>query len=200
MSADDQPIGRGQAIAAGRWCPAHEAEDDGPRALALAVLRQMVKDARAGDAWAAWCAWVGAGFGLAMGLGLAVETWEGQLRQAGISRPEREPPAPLERNEIEPPVLVGVFRQIGEGEPLRMGEIHRRGRPRKGQAPAPGKGWLEFGLAVRVEAADWEGRDIVRLLGQMLTRCAGDGRAAVAELVQDSKFVTRVLCWADLAE
>ena len=164
----------------------------------MAVLRQMVKDARAGDSWAAWYAWVGVGFGLAMGLGLDVETWEGQLRQARISRPEREPPAPLERNKIEPPVLV--FRPVGEGEPLRMGEIHRRGRPRKGQAPAPGKGWLEIGLAVRVEAADWEGRDIVQRLGQMLTSCMGDGRAMVAELVQDSEFVTRALCWANLAE
>lgn len=193
----DAVIVRGQVIAGGQRVTV---EDDGAQLLAAAVLQRMIADARQGDAAAAWAAWAGVGLHLAMGLGLDDVTWFTRLRIAGIEKPEKEPPAPVERNEIEPPVLVGVFRQIGEGEPLRMGEIHRRGRPRKGQAPAPGKGWLEIGLAVRVEAADLEGRDILRRLCQLLTMCQGDGRAAVAELVQDGEYLARVLRWADLRE
>lgn len=193
MIADDAPIGRGQVIAGGRLIPE---EDDEPAVhLAAAVLERMVKDAQAGDAAAAWAAYAGVGLHLAMGLGLDDVTWFAHLRIAGIEKPEKEPPELIEPRVNEPRILVGVFRVVEPGAILQMGEIRRPGRKRSGAGAL-----VELGLAVRVPADDYEGRDILRRMGQVLTMCQGDGRAAVAELVNDQAFVARVLRWADLAE
>ena len=188
MIADDAAIGRGQVIAGGRRVPVDES-GDGMDALAAAVLERMVRDARAGDAAAAWAAWAG------VGLGLDDVTWFARLRNAGIEKPEKEPPEPVEPRVNEPRLLFGVFRVVEPGTVLQMGEIRRPGRKRGG-----GGALVEWGLAVRLPADDYEGRDILRRLGQLLTMCEGDGRAAVAELVNDQDLVMRVLRWANLAE
>lgn len=193
MESNDQTL-RGQVIAGGQRVTVEESAD-GAQALAAAVLERTVKDAQAGDAAAAWAAWAGVGLHLAMGLGLDAETWYARLRIAGIEKPEKEPPEPIEPREIEPRVLVGVFRVVEPGAILQMGELRRPGRKRSGSGAL-----VELGLAVRVPADDYEGRDILRRVCQLLTMCQGDGRAAVAELVQDQDFVARVLRWADLAE
>lgn len=191
MESNDQTL-RGQVIAGGQRLTVEESHA-GTQALAAAVLERMVRDAQAGDAAAAWAAWAGVGLHLAMGLGLDDVTWFARLRIAGIEKPEKEPPEPIEPREIEPRVLVGVFRVVEPGAVLQMGEIKRPGRKRSGAL-------VELGLAVRVPADDYEGRDILRRLCQLLTMCQGDGRAAVAELVNDQDLVARVLRWADLAE
>lgn len=189
MIADDAAIGRGQVIAGGRRVPVDES-GDGMDALAAAVLERMVRDARAGDAAAAWAAWAG------VGLGLDDVTWFARLRNAGIEKPEKEPPEPIEARVNEPQLLTGIFRPVMDGEPLQMmGELRRPGRKRGGSGAL-----VEWGLAVRVPADDYEGRDILRRLGQLLTMCEGDGRAAVAELMHDQDLVMRVLRWANLAE
>jgi len=191
MESNDQTL-RGQVIGGGRRVTVEESAD-GTQALAAAVLERMVKDAQAGDAAAAWAAWAGVGLHLAMGLGLDDVTWFARLRIAGIEKPEKEPPEPIEPRVNEPRLLIGVFRVVEPGAVLQMGEIKRPGRKRSGAL-------VELGLAVRVPADDYEGRDILRRLCHLLQLCEGDGRAAVAELVNDQDFVARVLRWADLAE
>lgn len=131
MSADDAAIGRGQVIAGGQRMTVEES-GDGMESLAAAVLERMVRDARAGDAAAAWAAWAGVGLHLAMGLGLDDVTWFARLRNAGIEKPEKEPPEPVEPRVNEPRLLFGVFRVVEPGTVLQMGEIRRPGRKRGG--------------------------------------------------------------------
>ncbi|MFZ1472674.1 MAG: hypothetical protein WAV79_07065 [Anaerolineae bacterium] len=177
---------RGQVIAGGQRVTV---EDDGAQLLAAAVLQRMIADARQGDAAAAWAAWAGVGVHLAMGLGLDDVTWFTRLRIAGIEKPEKEPAEPIDLQLVALP-----FRAVESGAKAYVGEIRKSGRPRKGT------GLIELRLIARVPVDDYEGRDILRRLCQLLTMCQGDGRAAVAELVNDGEYLARVLRWANLAE
>ena len=177
---------RGQVIAGGQRVTV---EDDGAQLLAAAVLQRMIADARQGDAAAAWAAWAGMGLHLAGQLGLDDVTWFARLRIAGIEKPEKEPAEDAEPDVIEPLRKAPVFQTVaGTGAAVRMGER------RQGDGP------VTMVLKVTLPVNDYEGRDILRRFCQLLTMCQGDGRAAVAELVNDGEYLARVLRWADLAE
>lgn len=170
-------------------------KEGGPLLLATAILERLVEDARRGDRAAVWAAWAGIGPILADMMGIDDAAWQWRLRCAGIDRPTREPPEPPDTGEIAP--QMGKFRSVGPGGAVlnMMGELPQRGRPR-----SRGGGLVQIGLTFVLLTEDNEGRELARRFYETLRTNEGDGRATVAELIQDRAYLARVARWADIAE
>lgn len=76
-----------------------------------------------------------------------------------------------------------------------MGELSQRGRPR-----VRGGGLVQIGLTFVLLTEDNEGRALARRFYETLRINEGDGRATVAELIQDKSYLARVARWADVSE
>ena len=172
-----------------------EKPEGGPLLLATAILERLVEDARRGDEAAAWAAWAGLGPILAGALGIDDDAWQWRLRRAGIDRPATEPPPPPETPMMAP--QAGVFRRVGPGGAIldMIGELAQRGRPR-----VRGGGLVQIGLTFVLLTEDNEGRALARRFYEALRTNEGDGRATVAELIQDKSYLARVARWADVSE
>lgn len=175
--------------------PAVEGVDPGPLLLGAAILQRMIEDARGGDPGAAWAAWFGMGPALADMMGIDDAAWQWRLRCAGIDRPAHEPPEPSGTGKIAP--QMGKIQSVGPGGAVlnMMGELPQRGRPR-----ARAGGLVQIGLTFVLLTEDNEGRELARRFYECLRANEGDGRATVADLIQDRAYLARVARWADVSQ
>lgn len=76
-----------------------------------------------------------------------------------------------------------------------IGELPQRGRPR-----VRGGGLVQIGLTFVLLTEDNEGRELARRFYETLRTNEGDGRATVADLIQDRAYLARVARWADVSQ